>query len=184
MIEKLISDDITSLYKEKPCSNPKSVLLCDVNKWNESRTEELRNLLKVICKLDDTLHLNYLLANLIEQIYKCWNSRLVLPLSFQEALVIYKPSNSAQLPALNSKSKPSGSHTYITSCLNKSAANEIEFVTGVVQTVFDNEQVVRKKYRVKADQSTVPSSVVSSSIYLSIDKTSDIQNNESLRPVH
>ena len=65
MIEKLISDDITSLYKEKPCSNPKSVLLYNVNKWNESRPEELKNLSKVICKVDDTPHSNYLLANLI-----------------------------------------------------------------------------------------------------------------------
>ena len=64
------------------------------------------------------------------------------------------------------------------------AANEIEFPPGVVRTVFDNEQVVGKRYHVKADQSTIPSSVVSSSIYLSIDKTSDIQNNETLRPVH
>ena len=63
-------------------------------------------------------------------------------------------------------------------------SNEIEFPPGVVRTVFDDEQVVGKRYCVKADQSTVPSSVVSSSIYLSINKTSDIQNNESLRPVH
>ena len=70
------------------------------------------------------------------------------------------------------------------SCLNKLAANEIEFLRGVVRTVFDNEQVVGKRYRVKADQSTIPSSGVSSSIYLCIDKTSNIQSNESLRPVH
>ena len=184
MIEKLISKDITSLYKEKLCSNPKSVLLYHINKWNESCSEELRNLLKVICKSDNTLHSNYLLANLIEQIYKCRNSRLVQPLSFQEASVTYKLSNRAQLSALNSKSKPSGLHTYITSWLNKLAANEIEFPPGVVQTVFDNEQVVGKRYHVKADQSTVPSSIIPSSIYLSIDKTNDIQNNENLRLVH
>ena len=80
MVEKLIPEGITSLYKEKPCSNPKSALLCDVNKWNASHPEDLRNLLKVICKLDDTPHSNYLLANLIEQIYECQNSRIVLPL--------------------------------------------------------------------------------------------------------
>lgn len=114
MIEKLISKDITSLYKEKLCSNPKRVLLYHINKWNESCPEELRNILKVICKSDNTPHSNYLLANLIEQIYKCRNSRLVQPLSFEEALVTYKLSNRAQLSALNSKSKPSGLHTYIT----------------------------------------------------------------------
>ena len=140
----------------KSGSNPKSVLLYHVNKWNESCPEELRNLLKVICKSDNTPHSNYQLANLIEQIYKCRNSRLVQPLSFQEALVTYKLSNRTQLSALNSKSKPYGLHTYITSWLNKLVANEIEFPPGAVQTVFDNEQVVGKRYHVKANQSTVP----------------------------
>ena len=72
------------------------------------------------------------------------------------------------------KLKPSGSHNYITSWLNKSASNEIEFPRALVRTVFDKEQVVCKRYGVKADQSTVPSSIVSSRIYLSIDKSSSI----------
>ena len=41
----------------------------------------------------------------------------------------------------------------------------MEFPPGVTRTVLDNEQVVGKKYLVKADQSTVLSSVVSISIY-------------------
>ena len=165
-VEKFVSEDISQLYKEKPCKDQELVLLHDVKIWNSERPEKLVNLLRSLCKLDDSSHSNYLLAGLIEKIYKCRNSRLVLPLSFQEALVTYTLPNSAQLSALNSKSKPSGSHTYITSWLNKSAANEIEFPPGAVRTE------IGKRYRVKADQSNVPSSVISSCIYLLIDESS------------
>ena len=73
----------------------------------------------------------YQLARLIEQI-KSRNSSLVLPLAFRKGLVTYKMSNSSLLSALNSKSKPSGSHTFITSWLNKSAECPIDFPPGVV----------------------------------------------------
>ena len=140
------------------------------------------DLLKKLCKLGGKPHEDYLLAKLIEQIYSCRNSKLILPLSFQEALVTYKLSNNAQLSALNSRSRPSGSHTYLTTWLNKASAKEITFPSGLVRVVFDNEQVIGKRYRVKANQSNVPSSVISSSIYLSIDESSEIQNIENLKP--
>ena len=70
---------------------------------------------------------NILLANVIEQIYNCRNTRLVLSLSFRENVITYKLSNNPLLYALNSSSKPSGSHTHLTKWLNKLARNEIEF---------------------------------------------------------
>ena len=81
-IDELISNDIKELYKEKPCKNPSKLLLFDINMWNEDRPEMLISMLKKICKLDGKVHDNYLLTKIIEQIYKCRNSKLVLPLSF------------------------------------------------------------------------------------------------------
>jgi len=66
--------------------------------------------------------------------------------------------------------------------LNESAANEIEFPPGIVRVVFDNEQVIGKRYRVKANQTSVPTSVTSSSVYLSIDKGNNIQTEEKFQP--
>ena len=44
-----------------------------------------------------------------------------------------------------------------------------------MREVFDNEQIAGKRYEVKANQSTVPASVTSSSVYLSIDRENKIQ---------
>ena len=93
-------------------------------------------------------------------------------------------SNSSLLSALNSKSKPSGSHTFITSRLNKPVECPINFPPGAVTVVFNNEQVIGKRYWVKANQSSVPSSVILSSAYISIDKTNDIQYNNDFKPAN
>lgn len=69
-----------------------------------------------------------------------------------------KRSNNPLLSALNCSSKSSGSHTYLTSWLNSSASSEIEFPEGIERVVFDNEQIIGKRYRVKTNQSTVPAS--------------------------
>ena len=82
------------------------------------------------------------------------------------------------LSALNSSATPSSSHTYLTSWLNKAASANIEFPPGTVRVVFNNEQVIGKRYRVKTNQSSVPTSVVTSAIYLSIDESSQMQIDE------
>ena len=87
--------------------------------------------------------------NLIEQIYNCRNKRSVLPLGFRENLITYKLSNNPLLSALNCSLKPSGSPTYLTSWLNSSASSAIEFPEGIVQVVFDNEQIIGKQYKLK-----------------------------------
>ena len=106
---------------------------------------------------------------------------MVLPLSFRENLVTYKCSNSSLLTALNSASMPSGGHTSVTKWLNKAASTEIPFPPGIVRVVFDNEQVIGKCYRVKANQSSVPSSVVTSMAYLLIHESSQLQYQATLK---
>ena len=54
----------------------------------------------------------------------------------------------------------------------------------LVRVVFDNEQVIVKRYRVKANQQSVPTSVITSHAYLSIDVTNDIQYNNAYSPSH
>ena len=54
---------------------------------------------------------------------------------------------------------------------------------GVVRIVFDNEQVIGKRYSVKVNMRNVPTSVITSHAYLKID-TCDIQTKSHLKPEH
>ena len=183
-LDTLIAQDVTALHQKKPCKDPNEVSLYNLNTWIRDRPKELVSHLQKICNLDNSPASQYQLARLIEQIYKSQNSRLVLPLAFREGLITYKMSNSSLLSGLNSKSKSSGSHTFITSWLNKSAECPINFPPGVVRVVFDNEQVIGKRYRVKANQFSVTSSFISCSSYVSIDKTNDIQYSNDFKPAN
>lgn len=59
------------------------------------------------------------------------------------------------------------------------AAFPIEMPGGLARSVFDNERVVGKTHRVKADNK-VPMSILTSHLYISIDNNSKLQNNASL----
>ena len=181
-LNKILLVDETKLYNEKPCKDSGSVLSFDVDKWKNEHPQKLLTHLGQLCNLDDSSRSNFLLAKLIEQIYKCRNSRLVLPLGFRENLVTYKLSNNALLSALNSSTKPCGSHTFLSTWLNKAAESEIKFPNGIVRVVFDNEQVIGKRYRVKADQALVPASVITSSAYLIIDDSNNMQFEDTYKP--
>ena len=151
-LNKILSVDETKLYSEKPCKDSGSVLSFDVDKWINEHPQKLLTHLGQLCNLDDSSRSNFLLAKLIEQICKCHNSCLVLPLGFCENLVTYKFSNNALLLALNSSTKPCGSHMFLSTWLNKAAESEIKFPNGIVRVVFDNEQMIGKCYQVKAEQ--------------------------------
>ena len=167
-LHRLIAKDVTRLHNEKPCKDMDTVLTYDINNW----LSELVKHLQELCNLDFSPHSQYPLGKVIEQIYNCRNTRLILPLDFRENLITYKLSNNPFLFALNSSATSSGSHTYLTSRLNEAASTEIEFPPGTVRVVFDNKQIIGKRYRVKANQSSVPTSVIKSTIYLSIDESS------------
>ena len=146
---KLISKGVSKLYNERPCKDAETLLSCNITEWIKNRPINVVKHLQALCNLKDSKYENYLLAKILEQLYNCRNSRLVLPLSFQENLVTYKCSNSSLLTALNSASMPSGGHTSVTKKLKKAASTEIPFSPGIVRVVFDNEQVIGKRYRVK-----------------------------------
>ena len=113
------------------------------------------------------------------------NNRLILPLSLRHNLMTYILSGSKLLVQLNGNSMPGGSYTFIKSALEKNAKEELTIPNGTIRVVFDNEQVVGKKYTVSVDNPTVPISVITSHAYLVYDKNdacSTIQRCESLSP--
>lgn len=124
----------------------------------------------------------------IEQIYSARHKRLVLPLYFKQKLLTYSLSNSKLLLNFNDHVMPAGSYyifhiTYLKNWLSEQAGDELSVPDGVVIIVFDNEQVVGKRYTVKADCNTVPLSVITSRAYLSIDG-SDLQENFEFKAKH
>ena len=95
---------------------------------------------------------------------------------------MHKLSNNPLLSALNSSATPSSCQSYFKSWLNKAASAEIEFPPGTVRVVFDNKQTIGKRYRVKANQPSMLTSVITSTIYLPIDESSQIQSDEYFKP--
>ena len=83
--------------------------------------------------------------------------------------------NNALLLALNSRKKPCELHTSFSTCLNNARESEIKFPNGIVRIVFDNEQVIGKRYLVKADEALVPASCITSSGHLMIDHSRNMQ---------
>lgn len=84
------------------------------------------------------------LAKCVELIYGSENSKLIVPLSFHENLLVYSVSRSKQLLTYNSRVAPAGSTDTISNWLTDQASTPVEFPKGLVRTVFDNEQVIGK----------------------------------------
>ena len=177
-----VSDDTTALYKERPCKDMSTLLKYDVKTWLKEGPTILKEHLMALCNLDNSDRSSFLLAKMIEQIYACGNQKLVLPLAFRENIITYKMSNSPKLSALNGASKPSGSHTHLNQWLKQAGSRPLEIPPGLVWLVFDNEQVIGKRYRIKANKTNVPASIVTSHACITIDKENLIQYNEDVKP--
>ena len=184
-INPLIQKDIASLYNDLNKCSLETLLKYDPGTWLEDRPPELSSLLCKICgfknSLENSPEENFKLAKFVEYIYGCRNAKLVLPLSFQENLLIHSLSRSKRLISYNCKINPAGSYEFISKWMTDQAATPIEMPGGLVRSVFDNEQVVGKTLRVKADNK-VPMSIITSHMYISIDNNSKLQNNASLAP--
>ena len=81
----------------------------------------------------------------------------------------------------NSKNSPGATYDHISKWMTEQALTDIEFPSGIVRAVFDNEQVIGKTHQVRANNK-VPSSIGTSHIYISIDETNDIENDHTFAP--
>ena len=182
-VTKLMETDIAKLYKEKSCSSVEKVLTYCPKKWLENRPKPIVECFAKLCNQDPSSEIgSYSIAKAIEQTYNARYSMLVLPLSFRHNLVSYSLTGSKQLVKLYSSSSPSGSYTFITNWLSQNAKTEITFPERTVRVVFDNEQVVGKRYTVNVENFGVPISVITSHAYLEMDCYEEIQYSSTLSP--
>jgi len=162
MLDNLIKDDISNLNNEENKCSINQLLAYNPEKWLDERPPEFVNLIRSLCGRSSQ---PFKVAKTIEYIYGCRNSKLVLPLSFQENILIYSLSRSKTLVSYSGKLNPFGSYDYMAKWMSAQALDPIDVPMGVVRSVFDNEQVIGKTYKVRAENK-VPMSVVTSHIYI------------------
>ena len=184
-LAQLIDQDVRILFREKFCSDAENITSYDAKNWLSERPKELVQLLFNVTGLkDEEKDSAFYINKCIEQIYCARHERLVLLLAFKQNLLTYSLSNSKLLLNFSGRTMGGGSYTYLKNWLTEHSGQELTVPDGVVKVVFDNEQVVGKRYTVKADVNTsVPVSVITSQAYLTLDNSS-IQNSELLKPEH
>ena len=182
-LEKEVREDCRLLYHGRPCSDIDKLISFKSSDWLKDRPKNLVKFLSSICSLNLNNEIDVIkLCMIIEQMYGCINQRMILPNSFRNNLLTYSLSNSKLLVNFNGKCRPSGCYTCLKNWLANKAKDELKVPNGIVKIVFDNEQVVGKKYTVKSDSNVVPMGVVTSHIYVSIDQQNIAQNLIDLKP--
>ncbi len=164
-IEPLIRKDVTQLYKDgKPTLD--QLVQYSAKEWLQNRPKQLIELMKSLCG-DDILTDDkkcYHLAKTVEQLYYLRNSRLILPLSFREGILLYSFTYSKQAITLQCKTAPSSSYSTINRYLAEEASEPVLMPPGSIRVAFDNNQVIGKTYMIKGDNK-VPTSVMTSTSY-------------------
>ena len=184
-LNSIIQEDVLKLFKNpddvKHLSNLNNY---DPRAWLLSRPSELLLLLSNLCQIDintaKTAKLN-LVAKIVELIYYCRNSKLVLPNHFMESLLSYSFTNSKAYSNFLGNRSPGGSYSYLVAWLEQQASDPIKFPSGLTKAIFDNNQKIGRTY-VITGTNVVPTSVMTSSLWLTLDQDSQIQEDASFKP--
>jgi len=76
---------------------------------------------------------------------------------------------------------PGGSYFYINTWLNVQASHPLKFPDGFVKAIFDNNQKVGRTYMITGTN-TVPTSVMTSHLWVTLDPDSTVQSNSLYKP--
>ena len=152
--------------------------------WLAHRPPELIQLISNICNIDVNVASNkklVILAKIVELIYYCCNSRKVLPNHSLENLLCYSFTNSKSYLSFLGSRSPGGSYSYVTKWLKDQSKDPIKYPSGLVKSVFDNSQKVGKTYTITGTN-IVPTSVITSHLWITLDKYSDLQEQLKYKP--
>ena len=78
---------------------------------------------------------------------------------------------------------PGGSYAFMKSALEKNAEEELAVLSGIIRVVFDNEQILEKRYTINVDNPRVPISVITSHSYLLYETKNSQSNIQSCKVV-
>ena len=130
-----IARDVTALYADKQMCSIDGLLRYNSLEWLKKRPIGLVRLLSRLCRISDEELLeegksSFMISKLIEIIYSTWNSKLQLPISFSENLLVYSQTHSKQLVHYNSCAGPAGSYSYLHKWILDQVADPIPYPTG------------------------------------------------------
>ena len=149
----------------------------DVIHWLSSRPTELLHLICKLCNVDinyDSSKKATIVTKVIELIYYCRASKLVLPNHSLDNILCYSFTNCKSCLNFQGSRSPGGAYTFITSWLKELAQDPNIFPQGLVKVVFDKCQKVGKTYTITG-ANTVPTSLITSSLWMILNKESEIQ---------
>ena len=178
VLDYLTKKDVAMLYKEENKCSKGNLLSYDSEKWLNERPTELVCLSRTLCGSPNE---SFKVAKAVEFFYGCRNSKIVLPLSFQENIVLYSLSRNKTLVASAAKMNPSGSYDYLSKWMTEQASEAVSFPSWCVRAVSDNEQCTGRTHKVKA-QHWVPMSIVTSHIYINFNQQCAAQKDALLSP--
>ena len=183
-LKTLLRSDITKLYNSHEGKLLDDIVNYEPLKWLANRPPQLVHLLASICNLDvNTSSVKKLkvFTKIIEMIYFCQNSKLVLPNCFIENLLAYSLTNCKKYSNFLGSRSPGGSYYYLSSWLNQQADNPIKCPPGLIKAVFDNNQKIGRTYAITGNN-TVPSIVMTSHLWITFESGNEIQNRIDLKP--
>lgn len=173
----IVDEDSRKLYLSKNIQNLTELVDFENINWLCERPMKLIHFLSTMCKVDlNTASESKLRAfsKIIELIYFCHNSKLVLPQHFTDNLIQYSLTNSKTCTNYQGSSSPSGSYFILSTWLNKQARDPLPFPKGLTINVFDNNQKVGKTYFIIGDNE-VPTRVMTSSLWLILNSAEETQ---------
>lgn len=163
--------DVNKLRDAK-IKSVEEVLIHNPLNWCSKRPNPL-DLLYPLCGVDKhSANENQILliSKIIENIYSCINSKIILPNHFVENLLCYSLTNCKSYLNFLASRSPRGGYTYICNWLRNQSKTPIEFPNGnLVKCVFDNSQKIGKTYLISATNK-VPTSVITSQMWVTFDE--------------
>ena len=104
-----------------------------------------------------------------------------MPNHFLENVLCYSLTNCKTYANFIASRSPGGAYPYLSNWLNNQAREPIKFPDGMVKAVFDNNQKVGKTYLITRTN-VVPTSVMTSHLWITFDANSNLQTEKSLKP--
>ena len=124
----------------------------------------------------------YLLSRVIEGIYKLSYGNIMYPLAFLNNLQTYVETGSRQTIDLNGASTGGGQYDTISNWLVDLASSPVIPPEGDLGHAFDNNQRIGKTWHIEVDRK-VKASVITTHIWLSLDKNGKLPESKNLKPV-
>ena len=176
----------TSLYKGKAMRDIQNLMELNLNDYLLSLNGVVRAFVCGIAEQDidrSSKNVNiedktaYLLCKSVESILNLTSLHAVLPIHFRESVLLYVMTGSKLALLTVGGGSPYGSYQTVRSWLSNLAKKPSEVPQGDVMAAFDNNQIMKRRWRVQLNN-TVHCNVVTMVVYFELDTEGRLQFEE------